>query len=88
MNSLNNAKSITFDAESRLYETYQIQAQIQAQMQGLTTSELIFKAMQDYADKYFKTKKNMKLINFSRGVTLRPGAKDFLYDELRKDVLI
>lgn len=84
MNSLNNAKSITFDAESRLYETYQIQAQ----MQGLTTSELILKAMQDYADKYFKTKKNMKLINFSRGVTLRPGAKDFLYDESWKDVLI
>ena len=84
MNFLNNAKSITFDAESRLYETYQIQAQ----MQGLTTSELILKAMQDYADKYFKTKKNMKLINFSRGVTLRPGAKDFLYDESWKDVLI
>ena len=60
-----------------LYADYQFQAQ----KQGRKASELIRNAMQDYADLHFKTKKSLKDIDFSRTVSLRPGASDFLSDK-------
>ena len=41
--------------------------------------------MQDYADEHFKTKKRLKDIDFSKTVSLKPGASDFLYDNSWKD---
>lgn len=76
MNNQSSLKPITLCVEPQLYKKYQIQAQ----KQGLKTSELIRNAMQDYADKHFKTKNNMKAIDFSRTISLRTGESDFLTD--------
>ena len=74
-------KPVTLYVAAKLYENYQLQAQ----KQGRKTAELIRNAMQDYADEHFKTKNSMKSIDFSRGVTLKAGAKDFLTDDSWKD---
>ena len=76
-----NLKPVTLYVAAQLYEDYQIQAQ----KQGRKTAELIRNAMQDYADAHFKTKNSMKAIDFSRGVTLKAGAKDFLTDDSWKE---
>ena len=76
-----NLKPVTLYVVAQLYEDYQLQAQ----KQGRKTAELIRNAMQDYADKHFKTKNSMKAIDFSRSVTLKAGATDFLTDSSWKD---
>lgn len=76
MNYQSNFMPVTLYIDAQLYEDYQIQAQ----KQGLKTSDLIRNAMQDYADKHFKTKNNMKAIDFSRTISLRTGESDFLTD--------
>ena len=81
MNNQSTLKPITLYAEPQLYKKYQIQAQ----KQGLKTSDLIRNAMQDYADKHFKTKNNMKAIDFSRTISLRTGESDFLTDTSWKE---
>ena len=81
MNLQYNLKPVTLYVAAQLYEKYQLQAQ----KQGRKTAELIRNAMQDYADKNFKTKNSMKNIAFSRTVTLKAGAKDFLNDDSWKD---
>ena len=84
MNYQYNLKPVTLYVGAQLYEDYQIQAQ----KQGRKTAELIRNAMQDYADEHFKTKKSLKNIDFSRGVSLRAGASDFLSDDSWKDDFI
>ena len=84
MNYQYNLKPVTLYVGAQLYEDYQIQAQ----KQGRKTAELIRNAMQDYADEHFKTKKSLKDIDFSRGVSLRAGASDFLSDDSWKDDFI
>ncbi len=74
-------KPITLYVGAQLYEKYQTQAQ----KQGRKTAELIRNAMQDYADEHFKSKNKMKDIDFSRAVTLKAGAKDFLNDSTWKE---
>ena len=74
-------KPITLYVGLKLYETYQRQAE----KQGRKTAELIRNAMQDYADEHFKSKNKMKDIDFSRAVTLKAGARDFLNDPSWKD---
>ena len=81
MNTQYNLKPVTLYVGPQLYEDYQLNAQ----KQGRKAAELIRNAMQDYADKHFKTKKSMKMIDFSRGVTLKSGAKDFLKDDSWKE---
>jgi hypothetical protein len=79
-----NLKPVTLYVGAQLYEDYQIQAQ----KQGRKASELIRNAMQDYADEHFKTKKSLRNIDFSRTVSLRDGASDFLKDDSWKDDFI
>ena len=79
-----NLKPVTLYVGAQLYEDYQIQAQ----KQGRKASELIRNAMQDYADEHFKTKKSLRDIDFSRTVSLRDGASDFLKDDSWKDDFI
>ena len=74
-------KPITLYVGAQLYEKYQTQAQ----KQGRKTAELIRNAMQDYADEHFKSKNKMKDVDFSRVVTLKAGAKDFLNDPTWKE---
>ena len=74
-------KPITLYVGAQLYEKYQTQAQ----KQGRKTAELIRNAMQDYADEHFRSKNKMKDIDFSRSVTLKKGAKDFLNDQSWKE---
>ena len=81
MYNQSNLKPITLYVGAQLYEKYQTQAQ----KQGRKTAELIRNAMQDYADVHFKSKNKMKDIDFSRAVTLRPGAGDFLDDPSWKE---
>ena len=76
MNTQSNQKRITIYVSPQLYENYQFQAK----KLGLTTTNLIHNALQDYADRHFKTKNSMKSIDFSRSVTLKAGATDFLTD--------
>ena len=80
MNTQYNLKPVTLYVGAKLYEDYQIQAQ----KQGRKTAELIRNAMQNYADEHFKTKNSLKDLDFSRGVMLKNGAKDFLYDDSLK----
>ena len=77
-------KPITLYVGAKLYEKYQTQAQ----KQGRKTAELIRNAMQDYADEHFRSKNKMKDIDFSRSVTLKKGAKDFLNDTSWKEDFI
>lgn len=81
MNTQYDLKPVTLYVATRLYEKYQFQAR----KQGRKTAELIRNAMQDYADEHFKTKNSMKIIDFSRTVTLKTGAKDFLTDDTWKE---
>ena len=80
MNTQYNLKPVTLYVGAKLYEDYQIQAQ----KQGRKTAELIRNAMQNYADEHFKTKNSLKDLDFSRGVMLKAGAKDFFYDDSLK----
>ncbi len=81
MNTQNNLKHITLYVSSQLYEDYQFQAK----KLGLSTIKLIHNALQAYADTHFKTKNSMEAIDFSRSVTLKAGATDFLTDSSWKD---
>lgn len=76
-----NLKPVTLYVGAQLYEDYQLQAQ----KQGRKASELIRNAMQDYADQHFKSKNSMAAIDFSRTVSLKAGAADFLTDSSWKD---
>ncbi len=81
MNYQYNLKPITLYVGAQLYEDFQAQAQ----KQGRKTSELIRNAMQDYANEHFKTKNKMKSIDFSRTVSLKADAVDFLTDNSWKE---
>ncbi len=83
MNTQNNLKHITLYVSSQLYEDYQFQAK----KLGLSTIKLIHNALQAYADTHFKTKNSMEAIDFSRSVTLKAGATDFLTDYSWKSTL-
>lgn len=72
---------VTLYIDAQLYEDYQIQAQKLSRK----ASELIRNAMQEYANVHFKTKNSMKAIDFSRTVSLKAGASDFLTDLSWKD---
>lgn len=73
-------KPVTLYMISRLYETYQMEAQ----KKGKKASELIRDAMEDYAQRNFYEKKSMAELNLTRTVKLRVGddvaEKDFLSD--------
>ena len=84
MNYQYNLKPVTLYVGAQLYEDYQLQAQ----KQGRKAAELIRNAMQDYADLHFKAKKTLKDIDFSRGVSLKAGAADFLADDSWKEDFI
>ncbi len=84
MNYTYNLKPVTLYVVSQLYETYQEQAK----KQGTKASELIRKAMQEYADYNFKAKNSFKDLDFSKTVNLKKGAKDFLNDESWKEDFI
>lgn len=81
MNYQYTLKPVTLYVGTQLYEDYQIQAQ----KQGRKASELIRNAMQEYADEHFKTKNSMKAVDFSRTVSLKARASDFLSDPSWKD---
>ena len=70
-----------YEGLEKLYEKYQLQAQ----KQGRKTAELIRNAMQDYADLHFKSKNKLKDLDFSRTVSLKAGASDFLTDSAWKE---
>ena len=70
-------KPITFYVDSQLYKSYEIQAQ----KQSCKISDLILNAMNCYANKNFSSKRSLKDIDFSRTVTLRKNATDFLFDD-------
>ena len=74
-------KPVTLYIDTKLYEKYQMQAQ----KQGRKTAELIRNAMQDYADLHFKSKNKLKDLDFSRTVSLKAGASDFLTDSAWKE---
>ena len=74
MYNQSDLKPIKLYVGEQLYEKYKTQAK----KQGLKTAELIRTAMQDYADGHFNSKNKMQDIDFSRVVTLKAGAKDFL----------
>lgn len=73
-------KPVTLYMISKLYETYQIEAQ----KKGKKASELIRDAMEEYAQRNFYQKKNMAELNLNRTVKSRvtsAGAEnDFLSD--------
>ena len=84
MNRIHNLTPVTLYVDTQLYENFWIQAKIN----GKKTSDLILNAMQEYADKHFKVKNNMKFIDFSRTVLLKSCTTDFLTDDSWKDDLI
>lgn len=69
-------KPVTLYMLTKLYETYQIEAQ----KKGKKASELIREAMEDYAQRNFYQKKSMSQLNLKRTVKCRQDAKDFLSD--------
>jgi len=72
-------KPVTLYMLSKLYETYQLEAQ----KKGKKASELIRDAMEDYAQRNFYQKKSMAELNLNRTVKLRAGLEgknDFLSD--------
>ena len=81
MNHQYNLKPVTLYVGTKLYESFQEQAQ----KQGRKTAELIRNAMQDYANLHFKQKNSMKDLDFSRTVRLKPDGKDFLTDSSWKE---
>lgn len=72
MYNKSNLKPVTLYMLSKLYETYQIEAQ----KKGKKASELIRDAMEDYAQRNFFQKKSMLQLNLSRTVKIRGGSKD------------
>lgn len=69
-------KPVTLYMMSKLYETYQIEAQ----KKGKKASELIREAMEDYAQRNFFQKKSMTQLNLSRTVKSGNNQKDFISD--------
>ncbi len=69
-------KPVTLYMLTKLYETYQIEAQ----KKGKKASELIRDAMEDYAQRNFYQKKSMSQLNLNRTVKARDNQKDFLSD--------
>lgn len=67
-------KPVTLYMLTKLYETYQIEAQ----KKGKKASELIRDAMEDYAQRNFYQKKSMEQLNLHRTVKARSNQKDFL----------
>lgn len=69
-------KPVTLYMLTKLYETYQIEAQ----KKGKKASELIRDAMEDYAQRNFYQKKSMAQLNLNRTVKAKSNQKDFLSD--------
>lgn len=82
MNYQYEVKPVTFYVDSKLYESYQLQAQ----QQGIKTEELIRDAIQDYADKHFPAKNAFSSADFSRTVSRKNCANDFLTEPFWKEV--
>ena len=51
----------------------------------LKSAELNLDALQDYKDQPFQTKNTFASVDFSRTVSLKTGAKDFLNDPSYKE---
>lgn len=69
-------KPVTLYMLTKLYETYQIEAQ----KKGKKASELIRDAMEDYAQRNFYQKKSMTQLKLNRTVKSRDDQTDFLSD--------
>lgn len=83
LNSNDIKKMITLYVSSVLYQDYQNQAK----KSGKKTAELIRDAMEDYSKNNFHRKQKLSSLDFSDGVRLKTGAKDFLSDSWREDFL-
>ncbi len=80
---LNLMKTVTVYLSQMQYQKFQVQAK----KQGKKTAELIRDAMDYYAENHFNQKQKMSSLSFDKGVKLAAGAKDFLNDDWRSDVL-
>ena len=60
---------------------------MQAKKTGKKTAELIRDAMEEYSKNNFHKKQKLSSLNFSIGVRLRAGAKDYLNDDWRGDMM-
>jgi len=76
-------KMVTLYVSSVLYQDYQNQAK----KTGKKTAELIRDAMEEYSKNNFHKKQKLNTLDFSDGVKLKAGAKDFLSDSWRDDFL-
>jgi len=76
-------KMVTFYVSSVLYQDYQNQAK----KTGKKTAELIRDAMEEYSRNNFHKKQKLSELDFSDGVKLKVGEKDFLTDSWREDFL-
>lgn len=76
-------KMITLYVSTMLYQDYQQQAK----KTGRKTAELIRDAMEEYSQNNFHKKQKLASLDFSKGVSLKPGAKDFLSEDWRGEIL-
>lgn len=76
MYAKSDLKPVTLYMISKLYETYQMEAQ----KKGKKASELIRDAMEEYAQRNFYQKKKMAELNLKRTVSVRKNEMDFLSD--------
>ena len=82
-NIIDLKKMVTLYVSSVLYQEYQMQAK----KNGKKTAELIRDAMEEYSKNNFHKKQKLSSLNFSIGVRLRAGAKDYLNDDWRGDMM-
>lgn len=82
-NIIDLKKMVTLYVSSVLYQEYQMQAK----KTGKKTAELIRDAMEEYSKNNFHKKQKLSSLNFSIGVRLRAGAKDYLNDDWRGDMM-
>ena len=82
-NIIDLKKMVTLYVSSVLYQEYQMQAK----KNGKKTAELIRDAMEEYSKNNFHKKQKLSSLNFSIGVRLRAGAKDYLTDDWRGDMM-
>ncbi len=82
-NTLDLMKTVTIYLSQMQYQKFQVQAK----KQGKKTAELIREAMDYYSETHFNQKQKMSSLSFDKGVTLATGAKDFISENWREDML-
>lgn len=76
-------KTVTIYLSQLQYQKFQVQAK----KKGKKTAELIRDAMEYYCETQFDQKQSMKSLTFDKGVTLASGAKDFLTENWREEMM-